>query len=209
MKLPQRFVMNVRDLAPERQPRRGFTLIELTAGITLSALLMGIAVTVLIKFDRQDKHIGLRQRQSSDLARLADHFRADIHVATRVTVPDKNAPAGTIFDIRLPDGTSVEYRQTKQHLLRVASDAEGKKRQERFLLTPDTTFAIERVTPEVIEGAPPEPEETERGQLVKLIARWPMNGTKYDAFRQLPITARIGRDLPVRLVNLEVNDAAP
>jgi prepilin-type N-terminal cleavage/methylation domain-containing protein len=208
MKLPQqRLVVNISDQA--RRTRHGFSLIELSAVATLSALLMGIAVTVLIKFDRQDKHIGLSYRHSSDLSRLADQFRADVHAAKSVVVPDNDSPAGAVASIQLPDGTHIEYRQIKQHLVRVTIDSQGEERHERFLVTPETVFAIERIAPAIAAGSPPEPIETERGQLVKLVVRWPMNGQQHDAFQQLPITAQIGRDLPVRLVKAEVRDAMP
>jgi hypothetical protein len=181
----------------------------MAAVITLSALLLGIAVTVLINFNQQDEHIGLRYRQSSDLTRLADQFRADIHAANHVAVPAKDTPAGAIVSLQFRDGTRIEYRQMEQHLVRVSLDLQAAERHERFLFTPDTVFAVERIAPAIIAGSPPEPLESERGQLVKLIVRWPMNGQDYDAFQQLSITAQIGRDLAVRLVNAEVSDATP
>jgi prepilin-type N-terminal cleavage/methylation domain-containing protein len=192
-----------------RSTRRAYSLIEMSAAITLSALLLMVVVTVLIEFDRQDNHMGLRSRRTSDLTRLADQFRADVHSAATVVVPQDGGPTGVVVICQLPDGTRVEYRQMNQHLVRITTDPQGEERQERFLFSPETVFAMERIAPAIAAGSPPEPSEAERGQLVKLIARWPINGQKYDAFRQLPITAQIGRDLPMRLVKAEAGDATP
>lgn len=194
---------------PAEATRRGYSLIEMLAAITLSALVLGIAVTVLMKFDRQERQSGLRYKQTSDLMRLADQFRADVHAATSVADPQYDAPAEVVVVCHLPGDSQVEYRRMKQHLVRVTSDSQGNERQERFLFTPVTEFTIEKTAPAIVVGSPPEPIETDRGQFVKLIVRWPMNGQQHDTFRQLPIIAQIGRDLPVRIVPAEVRDATP
>jgi prepilin-type N-terminal cleavage/methylation domain-containing protein len=107
---------------------RGFTLVEMLVVMTVSGVLMSLAVTSLVMLLRLDGTARQRGRATDTLANLARQFRADAHEA-RSAVADNRAFSGEARSLALglPDGRTVVYEAAAQRVVR---------REERGLAAP-------------------------------------------------------------------------
>lgn len=122
--------------------RPGYSLIELSAVMSVCAVLAGISVW-LVHMSMQKTREGQRHLESQQtVARLAEGFRRDVHAAVSL------APAGgekAAWDMLLGSGGCVRYRLETGRVIRdefAAGDAKTAVAHETFNLAPTAKVAI-------------------------------------------------------------------
>ncbi len=112
--------------------RRGFSLIEMLAALTVGSVLMGIAVSILAMLMRIER--GGREQLHQDMvtARLARQFRDDVHAATRLA-PAEAGGKGSWQLVLAPDHT-VTYRALPEVVERDEAEAGKPARHESYTL---------------------------------------------------------------------------
>jgi prepilin-type N-terminal cleavage/methylation domain-containing protein len=119
--------------------RRGFNLIEMTAVMSVGAVMMGVAVTLLYGLLRTEGSGREHVHRQSVLGRLADQFRRDVHAAQTVAA----AADGEGRQFELAPGRTVTYRAQPGALTR-SEQVDGKiERRESFALPPGSTATIQ------------------------------------------------------------------
>jgi prepilin-type N-terminal cleavage/methylation domain-containing protein len=120
--------------------RRGFTLIEMVAVVTIGTVLMGIAVlllhSLLKSHDSGREHINYYRT----LNRLAEQFRSDAHATEKTSSADD----GKTFDF-LPnaaDSAKIRYQLLPGRIDRTELKGEKAVRQDSYKLLPDMQAAI-------------------------------------------------------------------
>lgn len=159
---------------------RGFTLIEMVCAITVSTLLLGIAVMLLASLMRSE-HSGREHfERGNSLDALAVRFRKDVHAA--IAAPAKSADGGAVWDLPIsPDGFShyVRYEVEGEYVNRREHNSRHKARVDTYALPKDCTVSIET---ETIDGL----------QTVVLLIT--ANDASPDPGRNIRIEARLGSD---------------
>ncbi|MBN1851281.1 MAG: type II secretion system protein [Pirellulales bacterium] len=104
--------------APRNYRRSAWTLIELLVVITLSSILMGIAITASLTVARTDRMMRSETETMATVHRMAESFRRDAHRAIRVTVDERGGSA----TFHLPDSANIVYHRDKDQWLRVEQE---------------------------------------------------------------------------------------
>jgi prepilin-type N-terminal cleavage/methylation domain-containing protein len=81
-------------------PRRGYTLIEMLVVITVSTVLLSVAVGVLHVLSRAERSGREHGNRATIVARLADQFRSDVHAALH-PIPSEGADKN-VWQFALP-----------------------------------------------------------------------------------------------------------
>ncbi|MFH1921621.1 MAG: type II secretion system protein [Planctomycetota bacterium] len=125
--------------------RRGHSLIELLVVIGTGGALMGIAVGLLSMLLRVDQHSRDQMRERTEIHRLADQFRRDVHAADGFTVqsPPGAENAAPAWQLPLGAGHVVQYQAEPGELLRTEREGDQVLRQESFFLPAGTTVSID------------------------------------------------------------------
>lgn len=89
---------------PTRRPARGFSLIEVLVVVTLSTVVVGTAISLLIGMQQWDRRFRGRGVECERLLELAETLRADIRSAAAVT-----SPAAEELLIEFGDGSEARY----------------------------------------------------------------------------------------------------
>jgi prepilin-type N-terminal cleavage/methylation domain-containing protein len=89
--------------------RRAYSLVEMTVVMTVGAMLLGIAVTLLGSLLQAERSSSAQIERNATLSRLADRFRRDVHVARRRPVAEQNKAGESIWRFDLDGGCSVRY----------------------------------------------------------------------------------------------------
>jgi prepilin-type N-terminal cleavage/methylation domain-containing protein len=121
-------------------PRRGFSLIEMIAVISVSAVLTGIAISLLLVLLRAEHRGRSHLAESDSLQRLADQFRRDAHAATDVTV---NATDPTRWQFNSPGTQVVRYMPHSEGIWREEEMLSENRRMEPYVLPKNSTATVE------------------------------------------------------------------
>ena len=107
--------------------RRGITLVEMSVVVTLTSLVLMLATTTLATLLRVNKQLNDDLAQDVALARLASHWRADVHAAE-----------GSVMDedcvLTLPDQRSIRYRFAAPAVTREVLKGDAKLHRDAFVL---------------------------------------------------------------------------
>jgi prepilin-type N-terminal cleavage/methylation domain-containing protein len=120
--------------------RRAVSLIEMLVVISVSAVLMGVATTMLFTLMQATRNGSNHVSQAATVARLADQFRSDVHAALPSVATD--APAKDQWQFALATDTAVIYKALPGEIQRHEQVAGKLIRQESYLLPADTTAEI-------------------------------------------------------------------
>lgn len=134
-------------LSTSRHHRRGFTLIEMVCAITVSALLMGIAVLLLASLLKSEWSGREHFERGNSLDSLADRFRRDVHAA--VDAPAKLTDGREAWDMPVAiDGFShyIRYEVDGEYITRHEHNSEHPERWETYALPKGCTVSIETET---------------------------------------------------------------
>jgi type II secretory pathway pseudopilin PulG len=124
------------------------TLVETAVVITVIGLLLGLITSVTIRILRAESITRNHAAQLYARSQLADQFRADIHAATVVVVPQE--AKGSTLTIDPETDRTVEYTVESDQVRRTVRSAATVRSQNAFRLPEDATatfatFAIEDV----------------------------------------------------------------
>jgi prepilin-type N-terminal cleavage/methylation domain-containing protein len=119
--------------------RRGFTLVEVLVVITVSSVIMGIAVTLLYGLLLTQRTARDHLHRCHELDRLAEQFRRDVHLATTHNGADLTAG----WQCHLPADRTVTYRAEPGGLVRVEHQGQVVRQRESFALPPNSVASIE------------------------------------------------------------------
>jgi prepilin-type N-terminal cleavage/methylation domain-containing protein len=120
--------------------RRAFTLIEMIVAISVGAVLMGIAVSLLLVLLGAEQSGRTHTERSESLRRLADQFRRDAHAAIGEPMAGSEDRHGC--RLRLADNCSVRYAIHAGEILREEQSGAKDVRRESYALPKDSTAAI-------------------------------------------------------------------
>ncbi len=158
--------------------RRGFTLIEMVAVITILGTLLGLCAGTIHLLMRLDRSGRAASEEAADLARLARDFLGDAHAAPP-TDPAGRSPDRMTLD--LGDGRTVEYQVRPGDLLRTAREGDKVRRREVYR-RPSRTSARLDVTPDGPRS------------IAALILDRPADGPDGSLYRDYRIEAELGKD---------------
>ena len=119
--------------------RRGFSLVELLATITVLTILLGLCagmIRLLLKLDQTGRDALAISAATNQLAR---DFRSDAHEAASLTLPDL---AGDRVAWTRTDGSKVEYIIRPNDLLREVSQAGKLRHREIYRRSARTVFSF-------------------------------------------------------------------
>jgi prepilin-type N-terminal cleavage/methylation domain-containing protein len=157
--------------------RRGFTLIEMLAAITIGSVVLGIGIGILHVLLRAEETGRERVHQAQVLTHLAEQFRSDVGAAVRQMPAQDDRPKQWQFV--LANDCTVTYRALPGEVRRDERTADKLVRQETYALPEGYTAAI-RV------------ERDAKPAIVSLvIAREP---TPLAAGREMRVAAVLGKD---------------
>lgn len=161
--------------------RRGYTLIETLAVITVGSVMFSIAVGVLYALLGAERTGHQRVYQTRVLAQLAEQFRADVATAVRQIPVQGSQP--TQWQFAMTDDRTVTYRTSPGNVQR-EEDAVGKRvRQESYLLPAGCSATISV-------------ENDAKSTLVSLVVTGSAHGASglTSAGREWRVTGLLGKD---------------
>jgi len=124
----------------------GVSLIEVLAVMTVTTVMLSVAVGLLNTLLRTERATREHLRQQAVLGRLAGQFRDDAHAALRLVLPQGDAPQQrrSAWQFEPAPGESIRYHVEDGYLVRT-EQAKGKPpRRESFRLPIGTTVLIRR-----------------------------------------------------------------
>jgi hypothetical protein len=100
------------------------TLVEVTAAVAISAFLLGIAVTMLVRLQGWDARFRDDSVSIQQLARLAELVREDVRSATSVVLESPK-----LLTVNVQDERVIRYELTPSGCLRIVAHPVGKEEQ--------------------------------------------------------------------------------
>jgi prepilin-type N-terminal cleavage/methylation domain-containing protein len=119
--------------------RPAFSLIEMIAVMSVAAVMLGVAATLLYGLLQTEGSGREHVCQSGVLGHLADQFRCDVHEARTVAV----AADGESRQFELAPGRTVSYHCQPGTLTRTEQVDGTVERRESFTLRPGSTATIQ------------------------------------------------------------------
>ena len=121
--------------------RRGISLVEMMVVISVSAMLLGVATSMLFSLRNRDRHMYENSLRSEQMFRLAEALRADIRQGTDVLV-SIDGPLVVIS----PDGVQTRYELQRKGCLRsTVAPGNAEPRNDLFAIGPAERWQVERL----------------------------------------------------------------
>lgn len=117
-----------------RSARSGFTLIECLIAMLVGALLMGLAIAMLQNALLLERSGQRHYERHASLARLAEHFRADVWSATNVA---EEAGKPATLHLRRPGGETIAYAINEEGAVQRTLFHQGAERSRETYVLPD------------------------------------------------------------------------
>ena len=119
-------------------PRRGMTLVEVCVAVAVSAILLGIAVTLLVRLQQWNGRFRDDATSTQQVSLLAELIRRDVRSATQVAL---ETPQVLVVDMH--DQRIGRYELTPSGCLRIVKDPSGKGEQrELFRVGPELIWNL-------------------------------------------------------------------
>ena len=117
--------------------RRGYSLVELLIVIAVSTAMLMVAMSVLYMLKETQDNVRQRLTSGRMTTRLADQFREDVHMASRIErLPSDEAPSqNALWQLAVPPDTTVQYEIGDGRVRRVQA-RNDERIQEDFRLPP-------------------------------------------------------------------------
>jgi type II secretory pathway component PulJ len=132
--------------------RRGISLIEMIAVITVGAVLMGVAMSLLVMLLKVERTGRAHVEQSAAVYALADQFRRDVRAADRAAAGESKG-AAEIVGLYQGKTRVVRYESAGGDIQRVEK-ADGKMvRRESYALPSEWSATVDvesKARPEVV-----------------------------------------------------------
>ena len=123
--------------------RRGFTLIEMLVSITITSVMLGIAVAAIYALMRSDETARRQLGRQTTLARLSQQFRRDVHASLRLTGPEPADGKSQAWKLHGADGRVIQYRMGNESLVRTVLVGNAVKQRESYALLPKEQAKLE------------------------------------------------------------------
>jgi prepilin-type N-terminal cleavage/methylation domain-containing protein len=159
----------------ESPSRRGHTLVEMIVVMTVGAMLLGIAVSVLHVLMRVEQSGRAHVERHETLARLADQFREDVHAASVKPAADGES----VWRLDLAADRTVRYAAEKGRITREERMGDKTASRESYIMPDDYTAAMA-------------PDDAKNPSLVGLIVKF--KGVLGVKDREIRIDAALGKD---------------
>lgn len=127
----------------EMNGRRGYTLIEMVAVLSVGTVVMGVAVGLMLMLLRVERDSRMEVAERAAVNRLADQFRRDVRAADGLTPEGEDASLA--WQLSLEAGRVVEYRSEPGALLRAERADEKVLGRESYRLPALATVSINLV----------------------------------------------------------------
>jgi hypothetical protein len=166
-----------------RDTRNALMLVEVMVVVTLTSIMMGVVISLMIGLQRWDQSFRDRAVQSEQLARLAESVRTDIRSGADVSLPGTH-----VLQITGQGRGAARYELEAEGCRRVVELPENQATRSEF-------FAVGRVTSWKLERGP-------IGRRPLIIVTLDRLSPDDDTARRLPpllIYAALGADLPAAL----------
>ena len=150
--------------------RHGMTLAEVTIAVAISSILLGIAVTMLVRLQAWDARFRDDAITTQQVAQLAELIRRDIRAATNVALASPR-----VLTVNVHDERDIHYELTPLGCLRIVEHPVGKEEQrELFRVGPDLIWRVESsqsgVRPNVTVTLEQPSDEPTTSNTVRLVA---------------------------------------
>lgn len=133
--------------------RRGVSLIEMIVVMTVGAVLMGVAVSLLLVLLRTEQGGRTHAQRNESLQRLADQFRRDVHAADKTPkVVDVRDEAGFVTLLMISGDRILFYDAAHESpgIVRreINANSGGELSRETYLLPEDSAAAFAVIDPD-------------------------------------------------------------
>lgn len=147
--------------------RRGFTLIETLAVITLTSTILGGIAVLLHGVWRTERSVSDHRTQMAVLFRLAELFRADVNAGElTASAPVPGGPAVDQVALSYPNDRTLEYRAADAQIERIVRIRGAITHHDTFQLAANSraswrlgTVEPRRLTMQIIRRAPDAPRD--------------------------------------------------
>ncbi|NQT11818.1 MAG: prepilin-type N-terminal cleavage/methylation domain-containing protein [Planctomycetes bacterium] len=131
----------------EMNGRRGYTLIEMVAVLSVGTVVMGVAVGLMLMLLRVERDSRMEVAERGAVNRLADQFRRDVRAADRLTPTEspEGEDAPFAWQLSVEAGRVVEYRAEPGALVRAERADEKVLGRESYRLPALATVSIDLV----------------------------------------------------------------
>ena len=105
--------------------RRAISLVELLALMSGASLVLGLSASLVHQAMRSQSQTRYFFDVERNAQRLSRQFRQDVHGASEASVLDAGSDEQRVFQLRLPEGKTVEYRRDAEKTVRVVTSPTG------------------------------------------------------------------------------------
>jgi prepilin-type N-terminal cleavage/methylation domain-containing protein len=161
----------IRERSVHSLQQRGMTLVEVTVAVAISAFLLGIAVTMLVRIQSWDARFRDDAVSIQQLPRLAELIREDVRSATNVVLESP-----TLLTVNVQEERVVHYDLTPSGCLRIVEHPIGKEEQRNlFRVGRDLKWNVESFESGVLPNVTvtlelATDEETSRGKVLFVVS---------------------------------------
>lgn len=114
--------------------RHAMTLVELLAVISACSVALGLAASLLLTAMRSVNDTQRFFNGERNALRLARQFRADVHQADAAAIELTEEHGVETLRLQFPDGQTIDYRQTDDRVLRLATLPDDRTAREEYAL---------------------------------------------------------------------------
>lgn len=118
-----------------RLRRSGTTLVEMLIVMSVAAVMMGVSVCAIHLLLDAEREATRAVRFNTSVARLAQAFRADIHAARQVELPDAEDGMPAVLVASL-DGRQIRYELDAHQATRIETEGEHQVHREAYYFPP-------------------------------------------------------------------------
>jgi prepilin-type N-terminal cleavage/methylation domain-containing protein len=118
--------------ARARGCRRGISLIEMLVVIAVASTMVGLTVTTIHRLLGAEREATRAARYSASVARLARHFRDDLHAARAVEWPAVEAGKPAALVAALEGQRRIRYEVEAHRVTRLETDGAGEMHRDAY-----------------------------------------------------------------------------
>ena len=169
------------ELSKRRRFPAGVTLVEAMVVITVSSVILAMAVALAVSLKQADRNLRLHGVQNARLIELAERLRSDIRQGS-----DVSQPVGGVLLVSTARGGQLRYELTADGCVRSESSSDAaKSRSDLFSIGSADSWTLE-------EGPPG------RRRLLMVTLNRPQPEVATKGLRRTPLMvyAALGADLP-------------
>jgi prepilin-type N-terminal cleavage/methylation domain-containing protein len=120
--------------------RRGFTIIEMLVVISVAAIIIGVTGTLIHRLLAVESEAMRAARYAASVTRLSRAFRADVHAARKVDVPDPAAGVPATLIATLAEEHHVRYEFEAHVATRIETRGGRRIHYDQFHFPPHSRF---------------------------------------------------------------------